>query len=983
MSILAGYEVQLPGLRSSPDSSRSRTTPRPSPSSQSSPSQRTEVRGGLSGSFNYTTASSFFDGNTLATSGSFTTQFSKDLIPSRSRYIPPSPRTQRIKNSARSASERTQAYDEWLLSQYGGAKAIKKVAATEAIKSRHRNHFEQERRKHKWSKSSIGNSNAVKPNHPGGSHGPWEISSEARSMTRSAPWSQNSDGVPLDAYFESYRSRDMNPDRFGHETAKRYDADLKASGRTIRPTPLVPNSKSKKEVEELISSRVLSQKNEYNELCMERSRLEKMHSELNNKFLQKLDIRFSGLAFEVLPFEQALGVKSVVDKRLHKEFHKRVFDFVLSITAAELPATSLVDEVDTVMGKSGMPLMPYYEALFHNPMETAETILKDAERLIVANRIFAQAHTARSLDMVHKRKMRELQQRKEHIEDLNHLFGNSKNHLKELKSDLIVAKKEGIRLGKNLQQLRHKLRRQRMLHRTMMEKSRRIIADDEVWQRELEHFNHSIEKVARNAQTVARTANLKKVSMKQAKKSVLLMAEQMYHDKRLAPYKNAADRIFRETGVDSVEKILTTFQDQTKKESLMNELVREKEVERADKITLLARLRKVIQRGTVAGVHVPQNDGNIESVEASLEHAKKLLATSRKKLVLRETLSNECIAGVSSLCAKLGLPQPRGHRMIETLNVLEETLVSMLGKAYKAMERKEENKISSKNEQTRDSKSKDASLFASDENNHITEGGEANCDNQGRTTKIEMRLHKQILSSGKLLSSPCDSPNNIRVKVRRRGSSTKMEGKVDTNILAANSDHVIEYDDAMDVLPNMLTPASLEGYLRDAVGDYTRIDPSEYDKKGRITTPRLAQSFKVVDTAIEPDAASDPKSTTSGKAENNKIEENVHGESAEVYSADLEVQQLRLVQKWGSATVVETYKKQLRKLERDAKIAMKEGRSEEAKSLRSVQLEKLKTRGKQHSLHLLTEHLSGKKSLHDATGRKRVLKEDDAQQKPL
>ena len=93
-----------------------------------------------------------------------------------------------------------------------------------------------------------------------------------------------------------------------------------------------------------------------------------------------------------------------------------------------------------------------------------------------------------------------------------------------------------------------------------------------------------------------------------------------------------------------MEKILTTFQDQAKKEAMMNELTREKEVERADKITLLARLRKVLQRGMVAGVHVPQNDGNIESVEASLEHAKKLLANSQNKVMQREHLYNETIA---------------------------------------------------------------------------------------------------------------------------------------------------------------------------------------------------------------------------------------------------------------------------------------------------------------------------------------------------
>ena len=87
--------------------------------------------------------------------------------------------------------------------------------------------------------------------------------------------------------------------------------------------------------------------------------------------------------------------------------------------------------------------------------------------------------------------------------------------------------------------------------------------------------------------------------------------------------------------------------------------------------------------------------------------------------------------------------------------------------------------------------------------------------------------------------------------------------------------------------------------------------------------------------------------------------------------AYLEMERLRVVQKWGSATIVETYRKKMRILRLDAKNALKEGRVEEANMLQNTVIEKLKTRGKAHNLHALSELLSGKEMTHDANGRKR------------
>ena len=684
--------------------------------------------------------------------------------------------------------------------------------------------------------------------------------------------------------------------------------------------------------------------------------------------------------------------------------------------------------------------MPYYEALFHNQAETAETIVSEAKHKVMANRIYVEAHHARSLDMVLKGKVRHVRQEKERMDDMGVLVDSANEQKKDLLDELLAQKKVEKRLKKQLQAVHRKLQRQRALHRSMLGKSHRIVADDEIWQRELETFNASQKRVAHKAQSVARTANLKKISMKQAKRSVLLMAEQMYHDKRLAPYKDAAGRIFRETGVDSVEKILTTFQDQTKKEGLMNELTREKEVERADKVTLLARLRKVLQRGMVAGVHVPQNDGNIESVEVSLEHAKKSLATAQKKVVHREHLCNETTAGVSSLCLKIGIPEPNGYRLGDTLSQLQKVLLNMLDKSYRTVGHEtptvreldkiaasggtaESDVLKSSSSSTRlssstsrrpseasaaaggieEKKEKSAEDDVGDraggsdgadkpdsEAGHTDQKDEKNDSSNSaaatatatatptaadqKVANMESQLRRRMLSAGKLLPSPCDSPNNIRVKTRPRHSimhapdeDEALQAFLDTGSGPGYGEYAMQ-DDIMDVLPHMLTPAALEGYLLDAVGEYSRLDPSKYDRKGRNASSRLSESVRLAEQkkmaeldasseiatdkqhqryktkGIEANSGKKGKHANKVKAASSESKITSDGDNAdqsgvsqsgsssggdgnlgseglsdavdEGDDAYLEMERLRVVQKWGSATIVETYRKKMRRLHR-------------------------------------------------------------------
>ena len=75
------------------------------------------------------------------------------------------------------------------------------------------------------------------------------------------------------------------------------------------------------------------------------------------------------------------------------------------------------------------------------------------------------------------------------------LVDDAEDQKKDLQAELQAAKKVQERLKKQMRTLQRKLQKQRKRHQSMLEKSCRIVADDEMWQRELITFFASQKKL--------------------------------------------------------------------------------------------------------------------------------------------------------------------------------------------------------------------------------------------------------------------------------------------------------------------------------------------------------------------------------------------------------------------------------------------------------------------------------------------------------
>jgi len=799
---------------------------------------------------------------------------------------------------------------------------------------------------------------------------PWQQSNtNANTNTNtstSTSTSTNRTRTPLSVY--DWRE---DPDRFGHVHAKEWQKQHPYTKKNI--VALVPNSKAKKEVMTILAESVLSRKKHYNDLVIAREEHKRIRDLLNAQFLDKLDIRFRGLAFEALPFEEALGIQTVVDQRLHAHFHGLLCKYLFDM-CGESDVTSLVEEVDLAFHPvSKIKQVPSdLEQLFRHSETTVDTIVLQFERSLMENRIRRETAYRSKLEYVLKRHREECRIARDNMNILEKIVYKSTEQLSDIQLEHEKSRKGIKQVNGEVDIKRKELRDERRAFKKRLEKSQQQVADDQQWQQELERIQARTVKVTKAAAAKSRTSAMKVVSKTQARKKTLLLAEQMYQDKRLGPYKVAADKIFKATGVDSVEKILSTFQDQSKKELLMSELTEEKEAEKADKTVLLGRLRKVLQRGMVAGVHVQhKNDGNIEGAEASLDHAAKSLLISTEKVVQREKLANSCKAGVLSLCFKLGIPENiSGRHILESLDRLENVLVEMLEASYKTVGdskyiaqtyvnsaqwaragdegRLDEWNVAAVVKQPQQMPPTSPMATTSQSNAH------ENIGNVQDHHPYETELRKKMISmegSDSTLKSPCDSPNNIRIsptKKPQQNFTLNMHDGVLSVVKIRSTNYILQQEqedellkdedlmesegvnkddengedknkmDKMDVLPHLLTPSDLEGFLMDATGE-------------TITSPR--------ELYTSPSPPAPPRNRLHNK------------------QADNEFDKVRRVQKWSTMAIVQSYKKKLRRNLKDAQLAKQEGRFDDANFLETSPLPKLKTRTHTHQLTALHEAL--------------------------
>ena len=952
---------------------------------------------------------------------SFQIQFSRETTPSskhktqpirrtyatapQRRVRPrPSPRTQRIAGASaealRLSSQESLQYDQWLVSQYANTNTSASVSPSTKSSLRHMPYdpantvplratltVAMEAATTRTSSTKMCVDQHQQQQHEG----------EDEDEEHIQPW----DNEPTaEIEFHGTRSstpdyhRSDDPDRFGHEHQKKYNEKHAASFRKGKVQALVPNSKAKKEVLAIISKSVVDRKRECNDYVLERKRLMRIRDELNQHFTDKLDIRFRGLQFEALEFEQALGMQIVVDQRLHAYFHGLLCKYLFDLDDDE-GATSLVDEIDSSFYALSVtePIPQELATLFHNEESTVDRVLYAAKRELIEARIRWEIKYKSLMMFMLKRVQEEVRLKKERMSKLTLLVDAASEQVVHLRTGLIQAKKGAKQISLEERQEFKKLKNMKKLHTSMLEKSQRQVEDDERWQIELERAQQKTKRIAQVAAAKSRTSAMKVASISQAKKKTLINLEQMYQEQRMGPYKKAAQKIFDATGVDSVEKILETFQDQAKKELIMRELTEEKEQEKVDSSMLLQRLRKVLSRGMVAGMDQPRShpDGNIEGVEASLDHSKKILHDTTEKLVQREQLANSAKAGISSLCFKLGIKEDKD--MHKTLNKLEKSLVNMLETSYKTVGEQQYGGItigtgddvlniieSARRTAVRLRKSSKAQVTSSSplslskEMNHNNESSDY--DHHPYETELRKKMLQMDSDSMLLrLSSPCDSPNNIRISPTKKPlavSMTMRGGKLVVEKVRQTydfeNDHQLLRGDPTEngdsdadeggageeggkgediaALPNLLgVPAELEKSLRDTIGEYSSA------KGGPLSRSQSNRQQSL--SPVRDDGEGEKKSTsTSGREGGGRRRK----ESSSISPPPPpprqpnDVSDARRIVKWSTTTIVDSYRKKFKKLQKAAQLAQQEGRFEEANFVESIPL--LKTRQNAHQMTL-------------------------------
>ena len=929
----------------------------------------------------------------------------------------PSPRTQRIAGASaiKLSSQESLDYDQWLMKKYTDVSLPKSpnMQSTsppyDPANSMYRNHrstnFQVDVSNPVQNKNNSNNNRNTNHNH--NNHMPLNNTQHLAIQ----PWQDN---IDTDLDDTSTRSNSPayefyeDPDRFGHVHAQKYTE--KHPNNTNNISALVPNSKAKKQVLKILSESVLQRKKQYNGLVIRREELKRIRDTLNSSFLDKLDIRFNGLAFEALPFEEALGIQTVVDQRLHAHFHGLLCKYLFDL-CGEPEVTSLIEEVDYAFHSVSLvrPVPNELEQLFRNTESTVETILISFQRDLMENRIKRQVNYKSKMTHILKRHREECRIARDNMTILESIVVESTDELGEIHLNYEKSMKGIEQINLEVEKRKRILSDRRKSRKIRLEKSKRQVADDKQWQEELEKIQAKTKKIAKSAASKSRTSAMKSVSKTQTRKKTLLMAEQMYQSKRLGPYKLAADKIFHATGVDSVDKILSTFQDQSKKESLMTELTEEKECEKADKTVLLGRLKKVLQRGMVAGiagveVHTNKADGNIEGVEASLDHAAKGLLVSTEKVVQREKLANSCKAGVSSLCFKLGISEKSGgnrtpggsRKIMESLDRLETVLVGMLEASYKTVG---ETKYVALNYEQHwgDDRPGDRAPIQQQipPTSPVARIKDEKEDHDVDHHPYETELRKRMMSMEGLdtaLKSPCDSPNNIRIsptkKLRHNFTLNVKDGKLTVEKIRSaaldleEEERTVLHDDqntakesdgnnqmqSPDMLPHLLGPSDLESFLLDTIGEYNPPIKSSsrssfvIQSDGSLISPSATAATTAAATGADVDAASislpiNQNATSHSLTESNHPVPTVPPRRPK-RSRDEAVKQM----KWSTAVIVDSYRKKLKNLKKEAKLAKSEGRFDDANFIESSPVPKLRTRTHTHQLTALHQALVDEKT---------------------
>ena len=319
----------------------------------------------------------------------------------------------------------------------------------------------------------------------------------------------------------------------------------------------LPFSRAKELAEESLANEVTQLKNKFNSLKVRRLKLEKILKTKTDSFRANLNIESTGIQYDELSYDDALSPKPKVARLLHEILIRRVRTFLYSFYQVSPPVTMLDNLLVDVVGVSQLHLdtPERFSKLLFSGMSMNEIVNRKCRECLASLRSNAKRWESQLSFVLGREAIFKARLTKQ-IEDLNHHIAKNKEDIKITKSTYWDLMKQFDHLKTEASKQQQLMKKNRKVYHLLEERLLAEVKDSALWTAEIDRMSSRRERVAKMFHDDLQAKQLAREAKEQEVKQMLLKAKKEAEEKRLAPYKKAAMKIFHETGTNDVSKIL-------------------------------------------------------------------------------------------------------------------------------------------------------------------------------------------------------------------------------------------------------------------------------------------------------------------------------------------------------------------------------------------------------------------------------------------
>jgi hypothetical protein len=418
----------------------------------------------------------------------------------------------------------------------------------------------------------------------------------------------------------------------------------------------VPFSKAKAHASEVLAEEVTKLKNQFNSIKLKGDTMEKELKRREKKYNESLQIGFRGIQFDELNLKDALSPKKIVAKKLHQLLHSRLSRFLYDFFQATPPITRVDELVVDIVGHPEEPISSeIHDELFSGL--SMDEVLVPKQRTAILKLIEEGKRWEAQLNFVLERENLFRNRVSGQIEDFNH-------HISKIKEDIKLSKTNLLELQKlfdsgkiTLTESTKTLEKARKRHALELDRLAAEAEDSAVWTAEVDKMSGRRERVAKMFKDDLIAKKMAQEAREQDMKRALLQAKREQEERRLAPYREAATRIYNLTGIQDVDHILESFETWEGKQQNMISMIEQKENHIQHTETEIVRLRRLIEQSKTFGGE-PTGDQKrlgMDVYQSKLQEAMEEANMARLRAHAKFITKRDALIGLSSCATKVGV----------------------------------------------------------------------------------------------------------------------------------------------------------------------------------------------------------------------------------------------------------------------------------------------------------------------------------------